>query len=57
MKKYLSEQKTHAPINSGRLKKFDQVNNCLYEVELDKAQIQQKEQIIARFSTPQFETI
>ena len=48
--KYLSEEKKHAPINSGRLKKFDQVNNCLYEVELDKTQV-----VIFRFFTPQYE--
>ena len=36
--KYLSDEKTHAAINSKLFKKLDHVNNSLYEVELAKAQ-------------------
>ena len=38
--KYLIDEKTHAAINSKLFKKFDHVNNSLYEVELAKAQIE-----------------
>ena len=47
--KYLIDKKAHAVINSKMFKKLDQVNNSLYEVELDKAQIEHKEPIIVGF--------
>ena len=47
--KYLSDEKTHAAINSKLFKKLDQVNNSLFEVELAKAQIEHKESIIVGF--------
>ena len=47
--KYLSDDKTHAAINSKLFKKLYQANNSLYEVELAKAQIEHKEQIIVGF--------
>ena len=41
--KYLTDDKTHAAINSKLFKKLDHVNNSLYEVERAKAQIEHKE--------------
>ena len=47
--KYLTDEKTHAAINSKLFRKLDHVNNPLYEVELAKAQIEDKEPIIVCF--------
>ena len=47
--KYLSDEKTHAAINSKLFKRLDQVNNSLYEVELTKTEIEHKEPIIVGF--------
>ena len=47
--KYLSDEKTHAAINSKLFKKLDHVNTSLYEVELAKAQIEHKEPIFVGF--------
>ena len=47
--KYLAYKKTHAAINNKLFRKQDHVNNALYEVELAKAQIEHKEQIIVGF--------
>ena len=47
--KYLTDEKTHAAINSKLFKKLDHVNNSLYEFELAKAQIEHKEPIIVGF--------
>ena len=55
--KYLSDEKTHATINSKLFKKLDQVNNSLYEIELAKAQIQHKEPIIVGFFILQYATL
>ena len=44
--KYLTDEKTHAAINSKLFKKLDHVNNSLYEIEFAKAQIEHKEAII-----------
>ena len=52
--KYLSDEKTHAAINSKLFKKLDHVNNSLYEVELAKAQIEHKEPIIVGFLILQY---
>ena len=52
--KYLSDEKTHAAINSKLFKKLDHVNNSLYEVELAKAQIEHKEPIIVGFFILQY---
>ena len=52
--KYLADDKTHAAINSKLFKKLDHVNNSLYEVELDKAQIEHKEPIIVGFFILQY---
>ena len=52
--KYLTDEKTHAAINSKLFKKLDHVNNSLYEVELAKAQIQHKEPIIVGFFILQY---
>ena len=47
--KYLSDEKTHATINSKLFKRLDHMNNSLYEVELAKAEIEHKEAIIVGF--------
>ena len=44
--KYLTDEKTHAAIDSKLFNKLDYVNISLYEVELAKAQIENKEPII-----------
>ena len=52
--KYLSDEKTHAAIDSKLFKKLDHVKNYLYEVELAKAQIEHKEPIIVGFFILQY---
>ena len=52
--KYLSDEKTHAVINSKLFKKLDHVNNSLYEVELAKAQIEHRKPIIVGFYILQY---
>ena len=52
--KYLSDEKTHAAINSKLFKKLDHVNNSLYEIDLAKAQIEYKEPIIVGFLILQY---
>ena len=52
--KYLSDEKTHAANNSKLYNKLDHVNKSFYEVELDKAQIVQKEPIIVGFFILQY---
>ena len=52
--KYLSDEKTHAAINSKLFKRLDHLNNSLYEVELAKAEIEHKEPIIVGFFIPQY---
>ena len=52
--KYLTDNKTHAAINSKLFKQLDHVNNSVYEVELAKAQIEQKEPIIVGFFILQY---
>ena len=47
--KYLTDKKTHAANNSKLFKKLVHVNNSLYDDELAKAQIEQKEPIIVGF--------
>ena len=44
--KYISDEKTHAAINSKLFKKLDHMNSSLYEVELAKTEIEHKELII-----------
>ena len=44
--KYLTDEKTHAAINSKLFEKLDHVNISLYEVELANAQIEHKEPVI-----------
>ena len=48
--KYLSDEETHAAINSKLFKMLDHVNNSLYEFELAKAQVEHKKPIIVGFS-------
>ena len=52
--KYLSDEKTHAAINSKLFKKLDHVNNSLYEVELANAHIEHTELIIVDFFILQY---
>ena len=52
--KYLTDEKTHAAINSKLFTQLDHVNNSLYEVELAKAQIEHKEPIIVGFFILQY---
>ena len=52
--KYLSDENTHAAINSKQFKTLDHVNNSFYEVELTKAQIEHKEPIIVGFFILQY---
>ena len=52
--KYLSDEKTHAAINSKLFKKLDHANTSLYEGELAKAQIEHKESIIVGFFILQY---
>ena len=52
--KYLSDEKTHAAINSKLFKKLYHVNNSLYEVKLAKAQIEHREPIIVGFFILQY---
>ena len=47
--KYLTDENTHAAINSKLFKKLDHVKISLYEVELAKAQIEHKEPMIVGF--------
>ena len=48
--KYLSDEKTHAVINSKLFKKLDHMNNSLYEVELAKAQMEHREPIFLQYA-------
>ena len=52
--KYLSDEQTHAAINSKLFIKLDHLNISLYEVELAKAEIEHKEPIIVGFSILQY---
>ena len=52
--KYLSDEKTHAAINSKLFKTLDHLNNSLYEVELTKAEIEHNEPIIVGFFILQY---
>ena len=54
VRSYLSDEKTHAAINSKLFKKLDHVNKSLYEVELAKAQIEHKEPIFVGFFILQY---
>ena len=47
--KYLTDEETQSAFNSKLTKKLDQVNNSLFEIELAKAQIEQKEPIVVGF--------
>ena len=52
--KYLSDEKTHAAINSKLFKKLDHMNYSLYEVEFAKAEIDYKEPIFVGFFILQY---
>ena len=52
--KYISDEKTHPANNSKLFKRLDQTNNSLYEVELNKAEIEHKEPIIVGFFILQY---
>ena len=44
--KFLSDEKTHVPINIKFFERLDHINDQLYEVELAKAEIEHREPII-----------
>ena len=52
--KYLNDGKTHAAINNKVFKRLNCINNNLYEVELAKAEVEQKEPIIVGFFILQY---
>ena len=52
--KYLSDEKTHVPINTKLLKRLDHINDQLYEVELAKTEIEHGEPIIVGFFKLQY---
>ena len=47
--KYLSDGKTHGPINNKMFERLDFINDQMYEVELVKSKIQHEEPIIVAF--------
>ena len=47
--KFLSDEKTHGAINTKFFKRLDHINDQMYEVELAKAEIEHREQIIVGF--------
>ena len=52
--KYLSDEKTHGTINTKLFKRLDHIIDQLYEVELAKAEVEQKELIIVGFIILQY---
>ena len=50
VKKYLSDQKTHAAVNRKQFKKIHHVNNSIYEIEIAKAHIEHKKPVIVSSS-------
>ena len=52
--KHTIDKKAHTAINSKRFKNLDYANIALYEVELAKAQVEQKDPIIVGFVLLQF---
>ena len=44
--KYLSDEKTHGASNTNFFKRLDYINDQLYEVQLEKAEIEHREPII-----------
>ena len=47
--KYLSDKKTHSAINSKLFKRLNHITDQLYEVELVKSEIENREPIIVGF--------
>ena len=54
MTKYLSNEKTHRAINSKMFKRLNHITDQLYEVELVKSEIEQREPIIVGFFISQY---
>ena len=52
--KYLNDGKTHGAINTKFFKRLDHINDQFYEVELAKAEIEQREPIIVGFFILQY---
>ena len=52
--KYLNDEKTLCAINSKFFKKLDHVNHQLYEVELEKAEVERKEPVVVGFFILQY---
>ena len=51
---YLSDEKTNGTINTKSFKRLDHINDQLYEVELAKEEIEQREPIIVAFFLLQY---
>ena len=52
--KYLTNEKTHSPINRKMFKRLNHIIDHLYEVELAKSEIEHREPIIVGFFTLQY---
>ena len=52
--KYLNDEKTHSAINSEMFKRLNHITDQLYEVELVKPEIEQREPIIVGFFILQY---
>ena len=52
--KYLTDEKTHSAINSKMFKRFNHITDQLYEVEIVKSEIEQREPIIVGFFILQY---
>ena len=50
--KYIDDEKTHAAINNKLFKRLGHLNDQLYEIELAKSEIKQKEPVIVGFFCP-----
>ena len=52
--KYLNVEKTHSAINNITFKRFNHINDSLYEVEMAKAEVEPKNPITVGFSNLQY---
>ena len=52
--KFLSDEKTHGAINTKLFKRLDHINDQLYEVELETAEVEHREPIIVGFFNLQY---
>ena len=54
VRKFLSDEKTYGAINAKSFKRLDHINDQLYEVDMVKAEIEQREPIIVGFFILQY---